>query len=85
MDELLKENAELKQHIIDLEERLKKYTNTDSHKRYYEKNKDKVIEKSNGYLKKLSKENPEKLKEYRHRAYLRQKERREKESENPSE
>lgn len=77
VEALLKENAELKQHIIELEERVKKYTNSESHKRYYEKNKQQVKEKANGYLKKLAEENPDKLREYRHKAYLKQKEKRE--------
>jgi cell division septum initiation protein DivIVA len=80
VEALLKENAELKQHIIELEERVKKYTNSESHKRYYEKNKQQVKEKANGYLKKLAEENPDKLREYRHKAYLKQKEKRESQS-----
>jgi hypothetical protein len=77
MDELqlLKlENEEMKNKIIELEERLKKYTNGDNHKRYYEKNKDKIMETGSNYLKKLKEENPEKLKEYRRTAYQNRKE-----------
>jgi len=89
LEQLIKENTELKERIIELEEKVKKYTNSESHKRYYEKNKQQVKEKANGYLKKLAQENPDKLKEYRRKAYLKQKEKREekreKESENPSE
>jgi hypothetical protein len=59
---------------IELEERLKKYTNGDNHKRYYEKNKDKIKEQGTTYLKKLKEENPEKLKEYRRTYYLKKKE-----------
>jgi hypothetical protein len=59
MDELQKEIDELKAKNIELEERLKKYTNGDNHKRYYEKNK----EQGTTYLKKLKEENPEKLKD----------------------
>ena len=76
LEQLVKENAELKERIIELEERVKKYTNSESHKRYYEKNKQQVKEKANGYLKKLAEENPDKLREYRHKAYLKQKEKR---------
>jgi hypothetical protein len=65
--ELEKENFELKEH-------LKKYTNNESCKRYYEKNKDKVKENGANYLQKLKTENPEKLKEYRKNAYLKRKE-----------
>jgi hypothetical protein len=57
----------------ELEQRLKKYTNGDNHKRYYEKNKDKIKETGASYLQKLKLENPEKIKEYSHRAYLNQK------------
>ena len=72
MDEIeiiKKENEELKKTNAELEERLKKYTNGDNHKRYYEKNKEKVKEDGANYLKKLKEENPEKLKEYRRTAY----------------
>jgi predicted MPP superfamily phosphohydrolase len=77
MDELQllkQENEEMKNKIIELEERLKKYTNGDNHKRYYEKNKDKIMETGSNYLKKLKEENPEKLKEYRRTAYQKRKE-----------
>jgi cell division septum initiation protein DivIVA len=77
LEQLIKENTELKERIIELEEKVKKYTNSESHKRYYEKNKEQVKEKANGYLKKLAEENPDKLREYRHKAYLKQKEKRE--------
>jgi len=42
MEELQKENDDLRNKVQDLEERLKKYTNGENHKRYYEKNKDKI-------------------------------------------
>ncbi len=74
MDGLEQENLLLKQKIQELEERLKKYTNGDNHKRYYEKNKDKVKENGANYLNKLKEENPEKLKEYRRTYYLKKKE-----------
>ena len=44
MDELQKQIEDLKSKNMDLEERLKKYTNGDNHKRYYEKNKNKIKE-----------------------------------------
>ena len=53
---------------------LEKYTNNDRHKRYYEQNKDRVKENAKAYLDRLKTENPNKLKEYRHRAYLKRKE-----------
>lgn len=69
-----KENDELKKKNAELEERLKKYTNGDNHKRYYDKNKEKYKELGSTYLQKLKEENPEKLKEYRQRAYQKRKE-----------
>ena len=74
MEELQKENDELKLKVRELEERLKKYTNGENHKRYYEKNKDKIKEQGSRYLKKLKEENPDKLKEYRRTYYLKKKE-----------
>jgi len=74
IDIIKKENEELKKKNIELEERLKKYTNGDNHKRYYEKNKDKIKEQGTNYLKKLKEENPDKLKEYRRNYYLKKKE-----------
>jgi len=68
------ENELLKQRINELEERLKKYTCGKNHKKYYEKNKGKVMENGANYLQKLKEENPEKLKEYRKRAYQKRKE-----------
>ena len=74
MEELQRENEELKKKNAELEERLKKYTNGDNHKRYYEKNKEKYKELGSTYLQKLKEENPNKLKEYRQRAYQKRKE-----------
>lgn len=73
-DIIQQENNALKQKITELEERLKKYTNGDNHKRYYEKNKDKYKELGSNYLQRLKEENPEKLREYRQRAYQKRKE-----------
>ena len=81
MEELQKENEELRLKVQELEERLKKYTNGENHKRYYEKNKDKIKEQGSNYLKKLKEENPEKLKEYRRTYYLKKKEEKEKKKE----
>ena len=82
MDELQKEIEELKIKNMELEERLKKYTNGDNHKRYYEKNKDKIKEQGTTYLKKLKEENPEKLKEYRRNYYLKKKDKMKQQEEN---
>jgi len=73
-ESILKENELLKLRIIELEEHLKRYTNSDGHKRYYEKNKDKVKNNAGQYLKNMAETNPDKLKEYRRTAYLNRKE-----------
>ena len=72
------EVASLNSYIAELELRLKKYTNGENHKRYYEKNKEKIKETGSSYLQKLKLENPDKIKEYSHRAYLNQKEKKKK-------
>ncbi len=74
IDIIKQENEVLKLKNMELEERLKKYTNGENHKRYYEKNKEKYKELGSNYLQKLKEENPEKLKEYRQRAYQKRKE-----------
>ena len=70
---LRKENEALKHQNKELQERLSAYTNSDSHKRYYESHSTEVKEKAKVYLGKLKETNPEKLKEYRHTAYLNRK------------
>ena len=70
---MVAENEKLKNEIIELKEQLKKYTYGNTHRRYYEKNKEKVKEGGANYLKKLKEENPDKLKEYRRTAYLNKK------------
>lgn len=69
ISELVAENERLKKEVNELREHLKKYTFGDNHKRYYEKNKEKVKEGGAKYLQKLKEENPEKLREYWRRAY----------------
>ena len=72
--EFLKQmNNELLAKIDDLITRLHKYTNGQNHKRYYEKNKDKIKQSGATYLQKLKAENPEKIKEYSKRAYANKK------------
>lgn len=80
-NKIIDENNKLKDKILELEEKLKlaedkikKYTNSEAHKKYYEEHKEEVKRKGLEYLKKLREDNPEKLKEYRRNAYLRQKE-----------
>ncbi len=75
ISELISENERLKKEVIELKEHLKKYTFGDNHKRYYEKNKEKVKEDGAKYLQKLKEENPEKLREYWRRAYQNRKQR----------
>lgn len=60
----------LKLEIQELKEKLKKYTNPERNKKFYENNKEEIIKKSNDRLKNLSNE---KLQEYRHRAYVKRK------------
>ena len=70
---------QLKQKIIELEQHLKKYTNSKGHQDYYEKNKEKIKKNGSIHLMKLKEENPDKLKEYRRRAYLKRKDKLQKE------
>lgn len=65
--------AQLQGEIDRLHVQLEKYTNNERHRKYYEKNKERVKENAKIYLNKLKDENPDKLKEYRHRAYLKRK------------
>jgi len=73
INKLRQENSVLTEIVDNLRKQLEKYTNNDRHKRYYEQNKDKVKENAKQYLNRLKTENPDKLKEYRHRAYLKRK------------
>ena len=63
----------LEERVKELEDRLKKYTNSPAHKSYYEAQKEEVKAKGKVYLQKLKEENPEKLKEYRRKTYLNKK------------
>ena len=75
-DELNKLKLEIEELINknnELEEKLKLYTNPSRNKKYYEKNSDVVKEKAKNYMEKIKKTNPEKLKEWRHNAYLNRK------------
>jgi len=74
IDDIIEENKHLKAKNSELEEKLKKYTNSIGHKKYYENNKKIVMEKGAKCLQKLKEDNPEKLKEYRRKAYLNRKE-----------
>jgi len=68
------ENDKLKNQVKELEEKLKSYTNNNRHKKYYENNSKIVKERSKKYMEKIKETNPEKLKEWRHNAYLKRKE-----------
>ena len=68
----IKENKMLKEENAKLKNLVEHYIN--SRKTYYEKNKEIVNEKATARLKKLTEEDPEKIKEYRRKAYLNQKE-----------
>jgi hypothetical protein len=74
IEAILKENQELKVLVAELQDKLKKYSNPESCQKFYEKNKEKIIQTSNERLKKLKEMNPDKLKEYRRNAYLKRKE-----------
>jgi len=67
------EIEELKNKNNELEEKLKCYTNPKRNKKYYEKNSNIVKEKAKNYMEKIKETNPEKLKEWRHQAYLNRK------------
>jgi hypothetical protein len=68
VEELTKENEDLKAKVAQLEESLQKYTNTDRHKRYYEKNKEKVKARAKEYMERMRTENPEKIREWKRNA-----------------
>ena len=72
MDEvqiLKKENEELKNKVIELEEKLKKYTAPARSKTFYENHKEELLEKMKKY-----KPTPEQIKEKNRKAYLKRKE-----------
>ncbi len=73
INKLKLEIEELKNKNNELEEKLKLYTNPLRNKKYYEKNSDIVKEKAKNYMEKIKETNPEKLKEWRHQAYLNRK------------
>ena len=77
-EELIKENALLKDENEKLKKQLENYNN--SRKSYYEKNKETVNEKAKQRLKKIAEENPDKLKEINRQAYLKRKEKLQKEN-----
>jgi hypothetical protein len=70
---LIEENKELKKKINELEDKLKSYTNNHRHKKYYDNNTEIVKKRAKNYMDKIKETNPEKLKEWRHNAYLNRK------------
>ncbi len=68
-DAVIKENECLKNKVIELEEKLKKYTAPSRSKTYYENHKDELLEKMKKY-----KQTPEQIKEKNRKAYLKKKE-----------
>jgi len=75
IEELYNEIHNLRSQVQLLKSQLEKYTNNDRHKRYYNNNKDKIKQNARRYIEKLKDENPEKLKEYRKKAYMNRKQR----------
>jgi hypothetical protein len=78
MDEvqlLRKENEDLKNKVVELEEKLKKYTAPARSKIYYENHKDELLVKMKKY-----KQTPEQIKERNRKAYLKKKEKIEKDN-----
>ena len=76
MNTLELENKHLKEENKKLKQLLENYII--SRKNYYENNKETVKEKAKLGLKKLTEENPDKIKEYARRAYLKQKKKKQK-------
>jgi hypothetical protein len=74
VDALKKEIDQLRGKVSELEEKLKKYTAPSRSKKFYENHKEELLEKMKKY-----KPSPEKLKETNRKAYLKRKEKLEKE------
>jgi hypothetical protein len=74
VDALKKEIEQLRGKVSELEEKLKKYTAPSRSKKFYENHKEELLEKMKKY-----KPSPEKLKETNRKAYLKRKEKLEKE------
>jgi len=72
MENILIENEKLKAENIELKHKLETYSKPQ--KSYYERNKDFVNQKAKERMKKISQENPDKLKEINRKAYLKRKE-----------
>lgn len=80
LEELIIENGSLKATIKQLEEKLKlseeklkKYTNSESHKKYYSEHREEVKTRGKEYLQELKEKDPEKLRAYWRTAYEKRK------------
>jgi hypothetical protein len=71
---ILKQKAELDENLKKIND-MKKNAN----KKYYENNKDDYVQRGNERLKRLKETNPDKIKEYSRRAYLKAKEKKQRE------
>jgi undecaprenyl pyrophosphate synthase len=76
IEKLIEENKFLKEKINELTQHLKKYTAPQRNKKFYENHKEEIIKKVMEYKEKNKdkKQDPEKIKEYNRRAYLKRKE-----------
>jgi len=73
-EQSLKSFEEIKNENNELTTHLKKYTAHNGSKKYYEKNKEIILEKNKEYVKNYKKELPsEKIKEYNKRSYEKRK------------
>jgi len=71
-EDILIENEKLKAENIELKHQLETYSKPQ--RSYYERNKEVVNQKAKDRMKKISQENPDKLKEINRKAYLKRKE-----------
>jgi hypothetical protein len=72
IEDILIENEKLKAENMELKRKLETYSNPQ--KSYYERNKEIVNQKAKERMKKISEENPDKLREINRKAYLKRKE-----------
>lgn len=72
IEDILIENEKLKAENMELKRKLDTYSNPQ--KSYYERNKEVVNQKAKERMKKISEENPDKLREINRKAYLKRKE-----------
>jgi hypothetical protein len=72
MDDIIKENKQLKEEIKELKEHLKKYTAPSRNKKFYEEHKEEIINKVKEYNK-THKPSKEQKREYNKRWYEKKK------------